>query len=148
MDHGPAQLSSSDSCATVLAKANTIYTGFQNNLGANTVGLPINTYTVGTTGGNWCTGAIDAATAKGFKVVLSYWDDGVAASGGRIVNTTAFNNMWNTVVARYGTNDLVYFEPMNSPAGTAPQTGPTWSTTGSTPVRRSHAIASSSAALA
>ncbi|GGM22230.1 carbohydrate-binding protein [Micromonospora sonchi] len=110
-------LSSSDSYATVLAKANTIYTGFQNNLGANTVRLPINTYTVGTNWWNAYTGAIDAATAKGFKVVLSYWDDGVAASSGRIVNSTAFNNMWNTVIARYGTNDLVYFEPMNEPGG-------------------------------
>ena len=41
-------LSSSDSYATVLAKANAIYTGFENNLGANTVRLPINTATVGT----------------------------------------------------------------------------------------------------
>ncbi|PMR61906.1 glycosyl hydrolase [Verrucosispora sp. ts21] len=110
-------LSSSDSYATVQAKANAIYTGFQNNLGANTVRLPINTYTVGTSWWNSYTGAIDAATAKGFKVVLSYWDDGVAASGGRIVNTSAFNTMWNTVVARYGGNDLVYFEPMNEPGG-------------------------------
>jgi len=110
-------LSSSDSYATVVAKANAIYSGFQNNLEANTVRLPVNTYTVGTSWWNAYTGAIDAATAKGFKVVLSYWDDGVAASGGRIVNATAFNNMWNTVVARYGTNNLVYFEPMNEPGG-------------------------------
>jgi hypothetical protein len=110
-------LSGSDSYATVLAKANAVYTGFQSNLDANTVRLPINTYTVGTSWWNAYTGAIDAATAKGFKVVLSYWDDGVAASGGRIVNTTAFNTMWNTVVAKYGTNDLVYFEPMNEPGG-------------------------------
>lgn len=110
-------LDSSDSYATVLAKADAIYTGFQNNLDANTVRLPINTYTVGANWWNAYTGAIDAATAKGFKVVLSYWDDGVAASGGRIVNTTAFNNMWNTVLARYGTNSLVYFEPMNEPGG-------------------------------
>ncbi len=92
-------LSSSDSYATVVAKANAIYTGFQTNLGANTVRLPINTYTVGTSWWNAYTGAIDAATAKGLRVVLSYWDDGVAASGGRIVNTTAFDTMWNTVVA-------------------------------------------------
>ncbi|MGN9908767.1 RICIN domain-containing protein [Phytohabitans sp. LJ34] len=110
-------LSSSDSYATVVAKANAIYTGFQNNLDANTVRLPINTYTVGTNWWNAYTGAIDAATDKGFKVVLSYWDDGVAASGGRIVNPTAFDTMWNTVVARYGTNNLVYFEPMNEPGG-------------------------------
>jgi hypothetical protein len=110
-------LSASDSYATVVAKANAIYTGFQNNLGANTVRLPINTYTVGTSWWNAYTGAVDAATAKGLKVVLSYWEDGVAASGGRIVNTTAFDTMWNTVVARYGANSLVYFEPMNEPGG-------------------------------
>jgi hypothetical protein len=110
-------LSSTDSYATVVAKANAVYNGFENNLGVNTVRLPINTYTVGTAWWNAYTGAIDAATAKGFKVVLSYWDDGVAASGGRIVDTTAFNTMWNTVVAKYGGNDLVYFEPMNEPGG-------------------------------
>lgn len=110
-------LSSSDSYQTVAAKADAIYTGFENNLGANTVRLPINTYTVGTSWWSAYTGAIDAATAKGFKVVLSYWDDGVAARGGRIVNPSAFDSMWNTVVARYGTNSLVHFEPMNEPGG-------------------------------
>jgi hypothetical protein len=110
-------LNGSDNYATVVAKATAVYTGFENNLGANTVRLPINTYTVGTSWWNAYAGAIDAATARGFKVVLSYWDDGVAANGGRIVNATAFNNMWNTVVDRYGTNNLVYFEPMNEPGG-------------------------------
>ncbi|MFY1691134.1 ricin-type beta-trefoil lectin domain protein [Plantactinospora sp. WMMB782] len=110
-------LNSYDSYSTVVAKATAVYTGFQNNLGANTVRLPINTFSVGTSWWNAYTGAIDAATAKGLKVVLSYWDDGVAASGGRIVNPTAFDNMWNTVIARYGSNDLVYFEPMNEPGG-------------------------------
>ncbi|WP_020521587.1 ricin-type beta-trefoil lectin domain protein [Catelliglobosispora koreensis] len=110
-------LSSTDSYATVKAKADVIYAGFQNNLGINTVRLPINTYTVGTAWWNSYTGAIDAATARGIKVVLSYWEDGVAASGGRVVNTSAFNSMWNTVVAKYGANSLVYFEPMNEPGG-------------------------------
>ena len=110
-------LSSTDSYATVRAKADAVYAGFATNLGANTVRLPINTYTTGTSWWNTYTGAIDAATARGFKVVLSYWDDGVAASGGKIVNTSAFNSMWNTVVAKYGTNSLVYYEPMNEPGG-------------------------------
>ncbi|MFI0531508.1 ricin-type beta-trefoil lectin domain protein [Streptomyces scabiei] len=110
-------LSASDSYRTVLAKADAVYTGFEKNLGANTVRLPINTYTVGTSWWNAYTGAIDAATARGFKVVLSYWDDGVAARGGRIVNPSAFDAMWNTVVARYGSDSLVHFEPMNEPAG-------------------------------
>lgn len=32
----------------------------------------------------------------------------------------AFNSMWNTVVAQYGGNDLVHFEPMNEPHGYGP----------------------------
>ncbi|MEV0136195.1 glycosyl hydrolase, partial [Dactylosporangium sp. NPDC050688] len=43
-----AGLSSTDSYSTVRAKADAVYAGFQGNLGANTVRLPINTYTVGT----------------------------------------------------------------------------------------------------
>lgn len=113
-------LHSSDSYTTVRAKADAVYTGFQNNLGANTIRLPINTATVGTSWWAAYTGTIDAATARGLKVVLSYWEDGVAASGGRIVNTGAFNAMWNTVVAKYGSNSLVYFEPMNEPGGHSP----------------------------
>jgi hypothetical protein len=109
-------LSSSDSYATVHAKADAVYTGFQNNLGANTVRLPVNTHTVGTTWWNAYTGAIDAATAKGFKVILSYWEDG-ASSNGRITDMAAFRSMWNTVIAQYSSNSLVYFEPMNEPHG-------------------------------
>ena len=63
-----AGLSSTDSYSTVQAKADAIYAGFQGNLGANTVRLPINTYTVGTAWWNSYTGAIDAATARGMKV--------------------------------------------------------------------------------
>jgi hypothetical protein len=112
-----AGLSGTDSYSTVLAKADAIYAGFQGNLGANTVRLPINTYTVGTTWWNSYTAAIDAATARGMKVILSYWDDGRASSGGRLTDTAAFNTMWNTVVAKYGSNSLVHFEPMNEPGG-------------------------------
>ena len=112
-----AGLSSTDSYSTVRAKADAVYTGFQGNLGANTVRLPINTYTVGTTWWNSYTGAIDAATDRGMKVILSYWDDGRASSGGRLTDTAAFNTMWNTVVAKYAANSLVHFEPMNEPAG-------------------------------
>ncbi|MFI6599433.1 ricin-type beta-trefoil lectin domain protein [Nonomuraea sp. NPDC050536] len=113
----PEGLSQSDSYATVRAKANAIYNGFQSILGANTVRLPINTSSVpGTSWGDNYTGAIDAATARGFKVILSYWEDG-ASSGGRIVDMGAFNAMWNAVTAKYGANSLVYFEPMNEPMG-------------------------------
>ncbi|MFF9809085.1 ricin-type beta-trefoil lectin domain protein [Streptomyces coeruleorubidus] len=113
----PEGLNSSDSYDVVKAKANAILGGFQSTLGANTVRLPINTHSVpGTTWGDKYTGAIDAATAKGFKVILSYWED-EAASGGRITNMAAFNSMWDSVIGKYGSNSLVYFEPMNEPHG-------------------------------
>jgi hypothetical protein len=110
-------LSSGDSYTTVRAKADAVLSGFQRNLGANTLRLPINTYSVGTTWWNSYIGVIDSATARGMKVILSFWEDGRAGSGGRVSDTNAFNSMWNTVVAKYGSNSLVYFEPMNEPHG-------------------------------
>jgi hypothetical protein len=35
----------------------------------------------------------------------------------------AFNSMWNTVVAQYGNEDRVHFEPMNEPHATARANG-------------------------
>ncbi|WP_433795632.1 ricin-type beta-trefoil lectin domain protein [Actinoplanes sp. CA-252034] len=110
-------LSGTDSYATVRAKADAVFAGFEGNLGANTVRLPINTYSVGTSWWSSYTGVIDSATARGLKVILSYWDDGRASTGGRLTDTAAFNTMWNTVVDRYGSNSLVHFEPMNEPHG-------------------------------
>lgn len=109
-------LTQSDSYATVQAKADAVYNGFESQLGVNTVRLPVNTHTVGSSWWNAYRGTIDAATARGFKVILAYWED-AAASGGRITDTAAFNAMWNTVTTQYGSNDLVYFEPMNEPHG-------------------------------
>ena len=109
-------LSSSDSYAGVQAKANAVFDDMQSTLGINTVRLPINTHTVGTAWWSSYRGVIDAATARGWKVVLAYWEDG-AASGGRITNTAAFHAMWSTVISQYGSNGLVYFEPMNEPHG-------------------------------
>lgn len=111
-----AGLNQSDSYATVRAKADAVYHGFASRLGVNTVRLPVNTHTVGSSWWNAYRGTIDAAAAKGFKVILAYWEDG-AASGGRVTNTAAFDSMWNTVTAQYGSNSLVYFEPMNEPHG-------------------------------
>lgn len=109
-------LSSSDSNATVRAKANALYDDMASTMGVNTVRLPINTHTVGTAWWEAYRGAIDAATARGFKVILAYWEDG-AASGGRITNLAAWNTMWSTVTNTYGSNTNVYFEPMNEPHG-------------------------------
>jgi hypothetical protein len=115
----PQGLSRSDSNATVRAKANALYDDMAATLGVNTVRLPINTHTVAdTTWWNAYRGAIDAATARGFKVILAYWEDG-AASGGRITNLAAWNTMWSSVTNTYGSNVNVYFEPMNEPHGYA-----------------------------
>jgi endoglucanase len=111
----PSGLSTSDNYATTYAKARAIIRGFAVNLDANTVRMPINPYTVN--GAFWAsyTGAIDAATAMGFKVILSYWE-GLPKTG-MIHDTTAFWAMWKTVTTRYRGNGLVYFEPMNEPYG-------------------------------
>lgn len=109
-------LNQSDSYTTVRAKANALYDGFENHLGVNTVRLPVNTHTVGSAWWNSYRGTIDAAVARGFKVILAYWEDG-AASDGRITDLAAFDSMWNTVTAQYGSTGLVYFEPMNEPHG-------------------------------
>lgn len=110
-------LSQSDSNATVRAKANALYDDMAATMGVNTVRLPINTHTVAnTTWWNAYRGAIDAATERGFKVILAYWEDG-AASGGRITNLAAWNAMWSSVTSTYGSNTNVYFEPMNEPHG-------------------------------
>src|ERR1041384_8621775 len=77
----PSGLSTSDSYATVKAKATVILNDFTANLGTNTVRLPINPSSVGTAWWNSYTGAIDAATARGFKVILSYWESNTAKDG-------------------------------------------------------------------
>ncbi|RQX18656.1 glycosyl hydrolase family 5 [Micromonospora ureilytica] len=109
-------LSQSDSYATVQAKANALYDDMASTMGINTVRLPINTQTVAnTTWWNAYRGAIDAATARGFKVILAFWTD--HNSGARIANLAAWNTMWSSVTSAYGSNTNVYFEPMNEPGG-------------------------------
>lgn len=75
-----------DDYATVKAKSGSILDGFR-AIGANTVRLPINACTViGRASGSPCIsgspaawsaykGAIDAATDRGMKVVLAYWEE-------------------------------------------------------------------------
>ncbi|KUL27894.1 RICIN domain-containing protein [Actinoplanes awajinensis] len=108
-------LSTSDSYATTQAKANAIITGFQNNLGANTVRMPVNYPTV--SGSYWASyvGAIDTAASKG-KVILSYWEAN-SSRDGLVDNSTQFWSMWQTIVTRYASNANVYFEPFNEPYG-------------------------------
>jgi cellulase (glycosyl hydrolase family 5) len=109
-------LSTSDSYATTQAKANAILSGFQNNLGANTVRMPVNYPTVSGSYWNSYTGAIDEATGKGMRVILSYWES-ASSRNGTVDNLTQFWSMWQTIVNRYGGNGSVYFEPMNEPYG-------------------------------
>jgi endoglucanase len=109
-------LSISDSYATTQTKADRILSGFQNNLGANTVRMPVNYPTVSGSYWNSYTGAIDMATSSGMKVILSYWESANSRDG-RVDNLTQFWSMWQTIVSKYAANGNVYFEPMNEPHG-------------------------------
>jgi endoglucanase len=111
----PDGLTASDSYTTVQTKANNILAGFQNNLGANTVRLPINPPSVSQSWWGSYTAAIDTASNRGMKVILSYW----AASNtqGTVSNLTDFWTMWQTVTTKYGSNGNIYFEIMNEPFG-------------------------------
>lgn len=113
----PSGLSTSDSYATTYAKASAIISGFADNLSANTVRMPINPYTVNGSFWSSYTGAIDSATAHGFKVILSYWEGTGSEKDGLIDNMTTWSAMWKTVTTKYASNSLVYFEPMNEPYG-------------------------------
>ncbi|GAA4260908.1 RICIN domain-containing protein [Dactylosporangium darangshiense] len=102
-------LSASDTYASATAVANQVVGQLYSITGANTVRMPINEPTVSGYWGTY-TGAIDAALAKG-NVILAYW----AYSNGKPANATAFNQMWDTVVAKYGGNANAYFEVINEP---------------------------------
>ena len=106
-------LSLSDDYNTMRSKADTVFGEFQNSLGANTVRLPMNPATA-----QWESyyGVIDAALARGFKVVICYWSQ----DGTNMVPTSllpAWNQMWDTVSARYVSNPRVYLDPINEPIG-------------------------------
>jgi hypothetical protein len=114
----PSGLSSSDSYATVLAKANAVLSGFQTSLSANSIRIPINEPTV--TNASWWAaykGIFDAAISKNMKVMVAYWfKPGV----GTVPDLNAFYTMWQAVVDAYGTNNLVYFDVINEPSGYSP----------------------------
>lgn len=115
----PEGLSASDDYNTVVAKANAVYDGFQSTLGANIVRLPINNPTAGPGSTWWGTyrGAIDAATARGMKVLLTFWDDSSVGANGAVTNMDGWNAMWDNVTSTYKNNSLVYYEPYNEPHG-------------------------------
>ncbi|GAA1187977.1 hypothetical protein F4556_001051 [Kitasatospora gansuensis] len=114
----PEGLTATDGYATVKAKADVVFDQLRNAVGPNTVRLPINTFTYpGTSWGNAYAGVVDSATAKGLKVILSFWEDGAATSGGRVTNKAAFDTMWNAYTAKYASNGNVHYEIMNEPIG-------------------------------
>jgi hypothetical protein len=112
----PSGLSVQDDYRTTYRKAAGIVTEFRRELKANTIRLPINPASVGTTWWRSYRGAIDASLAGGNKVILSYWESGDAKDG-RVDDPQAFDAMWDTVVKTYRRNPRVYFEPMNEPFG-------------------------------
>ena len=111
----PTGLTASDSYATVQAKANKILAGFQNNLGANTVRLPINPPSVMQSWWGSYTAAIDTALSRGMRVILGCWT--ASHSQGTVSNLSNFWTMWRIVTNKYGSNSHVYFEILNEPYG-------------------------------
>lgn len=104
-----------DNYATIQTKSDNILSAFQ-AVGANTVRLPVNP---GTVLDNWWQsykGSIDKASSKNMKVLLGYWE-AESSKDGLIDDTTAFWQMWDTVVANYRSNALIYFEVFNEPHG-------------------------------
>jgi hypothetical protein len=112
----PTGLNASDDYNAVYATAHAILSGFQNDLGANTVRLPINPPTVSGWWGSY-KGTVDAATDLGMKVILSYWDQHNPGSGKIDGNINDYWSMWSSVVGTYVGSPNVYFEPMNEPWG-------------------------------
>ncbi|MER5372061.1 cellulase family glycosylhydrolase [Streptomyces sp. NPDC002553] len=110
-------LSTTDTYRQTYAKATRVIGAFRANLGANTVRLPINPYTVN--GAYWKSyrGVIDAASDQGFKVIVSYWEGTGPRKDGFIDDEATYWPMWKTVVKEYKDDNRVYFEPMNEPHG-------------------------------
>lgn len=111
----PSGLSSSDDYSNVQSKANTILSAFQ-DVGANTVRLPINPPSVLESWWSSYKGAIDMATSKGMMVILGYWE-AESSKDGLVDNTAEFWDMWQIVIDDYVGNPLVFFEVFNEPHG-------------------------------
>ena len=104
-------LGASDTYSSAAATADQVIGQMYSITGANTVRMPINEPTVSRYW-NTYTGAIDTALSKG-KVILAYW----AYTGGKPPNMAGFQQMWDTVVGKYGGNPNAYFEVINEPSG-------------------------------
>lgn len=115
----PSGLSTSDSYATTYAKSLAVLKGFRKNLGANTVRLPVNPYSVGPNSAWWSSyrATVDAATKLHMNVVLGYWEGSGAAKDGRVDDPHAWWSMWDTLTKTFRADPNVHFEPMNEPFG-------------------------------
>ncbi|NGY64341.1 cellulase family glycosylhydrolase [Lentzea sp. NEAU-D13] len=107
----PSGLGATDTYSSAAVVADRVIGGLYSITGANTVRIPINEPTVANYWGTY-TGALDTALTKG-NVIFAYW----AHTGGRPPNATAFNRMWDEVIAKYGGNPNAYFEVINEPHG-------------------------------
>ncbi|MBT2503566.1 glycoside hydrolase family 5 protein [Curtobacterium sp. ISL-83] len=126
----PSGLSTADGYATTYRKSDRIIREFRHDLGADTVRLPVNPYSVGTDWWRSYRAAIDAARHDGVKVVLGYWEGNDASKDGKVDDPAAWTAMWDTLTRTYAHDPGVYFEPMNEPFGYAPadwiQVATTW----------------------
>jgi hypothetical protein len=85
------------------------------NVGINFVRFPFNPATVS---GNWAvtTNCINRLLADGMTVDLGCWYIDVTTTK-QITNYTIWQNAWEQMDAVYGSNNKVYFEPINEPGG-------------------------------
>ena len=115
----PSGLSTDDDYATTHAKSLAVLKGFRKNVGANTVRLPVNPYSVGPNSAWWRSyrATIDAATELGFNVVLSYWEGADTEKDGVVDDPAAWWSMWDTLTRTFRADPNVRFEPMNEPFG-------------------------------
>ncbi|MFJ3904621.1 lectin [Streptomyces sp. NPDC090025] len=112
----PTGLALTDDYLATYQKSTAVVAEFQRKFGTNTVRLPINPATVNGPWWDSYRGAIDAATGRGVKVLLGYWES-PEHKDGRIDDKAAYDTMWRTVVDQYGDTGAVSFEPMNEPYG-------------------------------
>lgn len=113
----PTGLSTADSYRTTYVKTERIVAGFKSKVGANTIRMPVNPYSVNTAWWDSYKATVDAATHEGFKVILSYWEGTGAQKDGMVDSLPAWYSMWGTLTNTYKNNPRVYFEPMNEPYG-------------------------------
>ena len=114
---GTLQLSgldaSADTYASVQTKTSQIIAEFQEQLGANTIRIPINEPTVSSAWWDSYKAVIDTTTAMNMNVIVAYW----AYHNGKPDDEAAFKTMWQKVVTAYADNARVFFDIHNEPSG-------------------------------